>query len=63
MLDIIGVVQLISGTKSVPLTAFVDVSEKTAFYDIADNMLSLESEGNVAGLQFKVQSSRFKVQG
>jgi len=58
VLDIIGLVQLISGDKTVPLTAFVDISDQKAFYEINDNKLLLESEGNLAAMQFK-----FKVQG
>jgi len=58
VLDIIGLVQLISGDKSAPLTAFVDISDQKAFYELINNKLLLESEGNVAAMQFK-----FKVQG
>jgi len=61
VLDIIGLVQLISGDKSVPLTAFVDVSKETAYYDIADNILLLENEGNVAALQFKIRAKSQKL--
>jgi len=64
VLDIIGLVQLISGDKTVPLTAFVDISDQEAFYEINDNKLLLESEGNVVAMQFKlkVKSEKLKVE-
>ena len=54
VLDIIGVVQLINGGKSVPISAFVNISDQKAFYELIDNKLLLESEGNVAALQFNL---------
>ncbi|MCF8351006.1 MAG: S8 family serine peptidase [Bacteroidales bacterium] len=56
VLDIIGCVQIISGKKSVPLSGFVDMSEDIAYYDLETNKITLESEGNLAGLQFEIQN-------
>ncbi|MCF8351005.1 MAG: S8 family serine peptidase [Bacteroidales bacterium] len=56
VLDIIGCVQIISGKKSVPLSGFVDMSEDVAYYDLEINKIALESEGNLAGLQFEIQN-------
>ncbi len=60
VLDIIGLVQLISVNKTVPLTALVDVSDVPAYYEITKGKLVLQSDGNVAGLQFIIEDKRQK---
>jgi len=60
VLDIIGLVQLINGKKSVSAQPLPDVSDEVAYYLFEGNKLRLESMGNVAALQFKLEVSSHK---
>ncbi|MBI9033521.1 MAG: S8 family serine peptidase [Bacteroidales bacterium] len=56
VLDIIGLVQLINGNKSTPILPLPAQSNAPAYYTIDGNTIQLESQGNIAGLQFKLKS-------
>ncbi len=60
VLDIIGLFDIISGKKTAPLSTFVDVSDVPAYYEITEGKLVLQSDGNVAGLQFIIEDKRQK---
>ncbi len=57
ILDIIGMVQLINENKSTVGVSLPNINNVLAYYKIEDNMLILESDGNIAGLQFELAIS------
>lgn len=57
VLDIVGVVQLINGTKGAIIQRFPKFIGETAYYSINENGIQLNSKGNVAALQFKIEIS------
>ncbi len=56
VLDIIGVVQLINSKKSLPIKPLPVFSKEVAYYDMDNDLIKLESKGNIQALQFKLKA-------
>ena len=60
VLDIIGIVQLISAEKSVPLSNLIYTASEPAYISIEENGIYLESDGRIAALQFELNGEQLE---